>query len=59
MKGKYPHADLLIDALQERVEELEEVLSAFVNWKTNDEGTLSLVDDEELWKRAEQVLENK
>lgn len=42
--------------LEGYIEGLEEALKAFVNWKTNEEGTLSLVDDEELWKRAEEVL---
>lgn len=42
--------------VEARIEELEDVLKAFVDWKTNEEGTLSLVDDEELWKRAEEVL---
>lgn len=35
MKGKYPHADLLIDALQERIDELEEALRYVV--ECNDE----------------------
>ena len=35
MKGKYPHADLLIDALQERIDELEAALKDVV--KCNDE----------------------
>ena len=42
-----------------RIKELEDVLKAFVNWKTNEAGTSSLVDDEELWKRAEEVLKNE
>lgn len=42
-----------------RIEELETVLSKFVNWTTNEAGTKSLGDDVELWELAEKVLENK
>lgn len=49
-------ATVIASKADERINELEEALRAFVNWKTNEEGTLSLVDDEELWKRAEEVL---
>lgn len=31
MEAKYPHADLLIDAQQEYIEELEKALQALVN----------------------------
>lgn len=48
-------AELSLKA-ETRIEELEEALKAFVNWTTNEAGTLALVDDEELWKRAEDVL---
>lgn len=42
-----------------RIEELEAVLSKFVNWTMNEAGTISLGDDVELWELAEKVLENK
>ncbi|WP_391557170.1 hypothetical protein [Robertmurraya sp.] len=43
---------------QARIEELEEALKGFVNWERT-QHIESLFDDHELWKRAEQVLENK
>jgi len=39
-----------------RIEELEAVLKAFIDWTTDEHGTLSLLDDLALWKRAEEVL---
>lgn len=53
-------AELSLKA-EARIEELVEVLKAFVNWTTPVEGygSLSLLDDEELWKRAEEVLNNE
>lgn len=50
-------AELSLKA-EARIEELEEILRAFVNWTTPTEkyGSTSLLDDEELWKRAEEVL---
>jgi hypothetical protein len=53
--ARHAAAELSLKA-EARIEELEEILKAFVNWRTNEEGTMSLVDDEELWKRAEEVL---
>ena len=53
--ARHSAAELSLKA-EARIDELEGALKAFVNWKTNEEGTLSLVDDEELWKRAEEVL---
>lgn len=45
--------------VEARIDELEAVLSKFVNWTTNEAGTISLGDDVELWELAEKVLENK
>lgn len=42
-----------------RIAVLEEALSAFVNWKTDEKGTKSLLDDDELWANAEAALFNK
>lgn len=51
--------DNLTSAMLHRIDELEAVLSRFVNWTTNEAGTKSLGDDVELWELAEKVLENK
>lgn len=42
-----------------RIAALEASLSAFVNWKTDDHGTRSLLDDDELWANAEAALLQK
>lgn len=47
-------AELSLKA-EARIDELEEVLKAFVNWERT-QHIESLFDDHELWKRAEQVL---
>lgn len=56
--ARHAAAELSLKA-EARIEELEEVLKAFLDWTTNEYGNLSLLDDVALWKRAEQVLENK
>jgi predicted small metal-binding protein len=48
-------AELSLKA-EARIEELEEVIKAFLDWTTNEHGNLSLLDDVALWKRAEEVL---
>ena len=42
-----------------RIAVLQKALSAFVNWKTDEKGTKSLLDDDELWANAEAALINK
>lgn len=42
-----------------RIAILEAALSAFVNWKTDEHGTRSLLDDDELWANAEAALLQK
>lgn len=39
-----------------KIEELEGVIKAFLSWETDEHGSKSLLDDEELWKRAAEVL---
>jgi hypothetical protein len=39
-----------------RIQLLESVVRSFVEWKTDDLGLKSLVDDEVLWFAAEKVL---
>lgn len=59
---KLGHSDAIKEAAlltknhEKRVQELEEILKAFVNWATDETGTKSLLDDEELWSRAEKIL---
>lgn len=55
--ARHSAAELSLKA-EARIEELEEALKAFVNWERT-QHIESLFDDHELWKRAEQVLENK
>lgn len=43
----------------ERIKELEDILERFVTWQTDEEGKTSLLDDDELWLKAEEVLNNK
>jgi hypothetical protein len=53
--ARHSAAELSFKA-EARIEELEEVIKAFLDWTTNEHGTLSLLDDVALWKRAEEVL---
>ena len=43
----------------ERIKELENILERFVTWQTDEEGKASLLDDDELWLKAEEVLNRK
>lgn len=56
--ARHAAAELSLKA-EARIEDLEDVIKAFLDWTTNEHGNLSLLDDVALWKRAEQVLENK
>lgn len=56
--ARHAAAELALKA-QARIEELEEVLTAFVTWETDAEGKLSMLDDDELWLKAEEVLNKK
>ena len=53
--ARHTAAELSLKA-EARIEELAEVIKTFLDWTTNENGNLSLVDDEALWKRAEEVL---
>lgn len=55
--ARHSAAELSLKA-EARIEELEEALKGFVNWERT-QHIESLFDDHELWKRAEQLLENK
>lgn len=39
-----------------KLKELEGVIKAFIEWETDEHGSKSLLDDEVLWKRADEVL---
>jgi len=56
--GKEVIALVKASEAEARIEELEAVLSKFVNWTTDKAGTKSIGDDVELWELAEKVLEN-
>jgi len=56
--ARHDAAELALKA-QARIEELEDILAAFVNWQTDAEGKLSMLDDDELWLKAEDVLNKK
>lgn len=56
--ARHAAAELALKA-QARIEELEEALTAFVTWQTDAEGKLSMLDDDELWLKAEKVLNRK
>jgi len=56
--ARHAAAELALKA-QARIEELEDILAAFVNWQTDAEGKLSMLDDDELWLKAEDVLNKK
>lgn len=53
--ARHAAAELSLKA-EARIEELEDVIKAFLDWTTNEHGNLSLLDDVALWKRAEEVL---
>lgn len=45
--------------VEARIEELEAILERFITWQTDEEGKASLLDDDEFWLKAEEVLNNK
>lgn len=47
------------DSYDNRIKELEDALKAFVDWQTNESGSKSITDDDQLWNNAENVLKNK
>jgi hypothetical protein len=42
---------------EKRIQELEDILKCFVNWKTDKDGNKSILDDDELWDRSEKILQ--
>lgn len=56
--ARHAAAELSLKA-DARIEELEAILERFVTWQTDEEGKASLLDDDELWLKAEEVLNNK
>lgn len=56
--ARHAAAELSLKA-EARIEELEAILERFVTWQTDEEAKASLLDDDELWLKAEEVLNNK